>query len=341
MAQVRRVLFTRTDISPEKTILTRIGIVIILIALVVAVLWLDREGLKDQSDGDVSFWDVVYFSMVTITTVGYGDIVPVSQRARLIDALYVTPIRAFIWFIFLGTAYQFVFQKFVEEYRMAKLERRLDNHIIICGYGHTGRIAAHELVEKGRPPDQIVVVDTASQPTQEAAEAGFVALRGDAAKENILQRVGLDKAQAVIISPGRDDTNVLIVLTVRNLNKKIKIISGVKEEENQKLLKQAGADVIVSPSTVGGYMLADAVDRTYTVDYLSDLMTAGGRVSLVERQVQPEEIGHMGREVHDGMILRIHRGQKIFGFWEVSKTPLQTGDTLLLIMKVNHEGESL
>jgi voltage-gated potassium channel len=262
MAKPHRVLFTRTDTTPEQALLIRVSIVIVLLVMVVSVLWLDRGGLKDAADGQISFVDVVYFAVVTMTTVGYGDIVPVTDRARLIDAFYITPIRIFVWFIFLGSAYQFVFQKFLEDYRMAKLEQRLTGHMIICGYGHTGRVAAHELIGKGTPPDQIVAIDTGSEPVEAAAAAGLPALKGDAAKEELLQKVGLDKAQAVLVSPGRDDTAVLIVLTVRQLNRSVRIIASANEEENVKLLKQAGADVIVSPSTVGGYMMAKGVAST-------------------------------------------------------------------------------
>ncbi len=92
------------------------------------------------------------------------------------------------------------------------------------------------------------------------------------------------------MSPGRDDTNVLIVLTVRHLNPDIKIISSVKQEENLKLVKQSGANIMVSPAKLGGYLLADAVVRPHTVGYLVDLMTAKGRINLTERTARPEEI---------------------------------------------------
>src|SRR3546814_7680181 len=108
-----------------------------------------RSGRRDARDGEISFGDVIYFTMVTITTVGYGDIVPVSDRARLLDAFLVTPVRVFLLLIFLGTAYEFVIQKVLEDYRMGRLQRRLRDHIVICGYGHSGRIAAREL-EIGR-----------------------------------------------------------------------------------------------------------------------------------------------------------------------------------------------
>ncbi|MFM2371132.1 MAG: hypothetical protein RIS85_854, partial [Pseudomonadota bacterium] len=83
----------------------RLGGALALVAIVVLVHWVDRTGLKDTHDGDVSFLDVVYFTMISITTTGFGDIAPVSDRARLVEAVIVTPIRLAVIFIFVGTAY--------------------------------------------------------------------------------------------------------------------------------------------------------------------------------------------------------------------------------------------
>src|SRR3546814_4159280 len=82
-----------------------------LIGTAIAIHWFDRGGLVDQVDGHISFGDVLYFTMITITTVGYGDIVPVTPRARMFDTIAVTPIRLFVWLIFLGTAYDFIDRK--------------------------------------------------------------------------------------------------------------------------------------------------------------------------------------------------------------------------------------
>ena len=95
----------------------------------------------------------------------------------------------------------------------------------------------------------------------------------------------IDKAKAVIIAAGRDDSSTLMLLTIRHLNPTVRIIVSAKEEENVKLFKQGGADAIVSPATFGGYIIAAAVDHGHMVQYLDDLLTAGGQVSLLERTV--------------------------------------------------------
>jgi voltage-gated potassium channel len=329
-----RILFTRIEASPKKTIAVRLGLVVLLISLVVSIFWWDRSGLKDTVDSEISFRDIIYFTMVTITTVGYGDIVPVSDRARLIDSLFVTPIRIFIWFIFLGTAYEFVIQKMMEDYRMSQLAHQLVDHLVICGYGHSGSIAAKEMLAKGHPAKKIAIIDVSEGVLREAAEAGFIGLRGDATREDIIRKAQVEKAKAVVVSAGRDDTTVLIVLTVRHLNPHVRIIASVKEEENLKLVKQGGADVIVAPAKVGGYLLADAVERRYTADYLFDLMTAKGRVCLTERLAEPAEIDLTMSEVKDGLVVRVYREGEEIGFWETEHNRIQEGDLLLIIKPI-------
>lgn len=324
-------LYTRADASPERTLAFRGLLVLLLLAGMVAIMWFDRAGLKDNADGHMSFVDVMYFTMVTITTVGYGDIVPVSDRARLIDTFLLNPVRLIVWFIFIGTAYQFVVQRLWEDLRMNRLRARLRDHVIVCGYGHTGRSAAQELLAKGSAPESLVVIDNSPIVTEEAGAAGFIAMRGDATHEAVLRDAGIEQARALIVAVGRDDTAVLTVLTARQLNTQVRVLAVAKKEENGKLLRQSGADTIVSPPKVGGYLLAEAVERRLTVDYLYDLMTEAGDVKFVERPVAADEIGVKGRAVRDGLIMKIRRGAGEIGFWAVEETLRQGGDVLLVL----------
>jgi len=306
-----------TDLDPVRTLLIRLGIVLFLFGLLISVLWLDREGLKDYSDGHMSFTDVVYFTMVTVTTVGYGDIVPVSPRARMIDALVVTPVRIFIWILFLGTAYQLALRQFTEVFRMAKLQSNLDQHVVVCGFGHTGYSAVKELLAKGTDPEHIVVIDPRDDRVQAAVELGVVALKGDATQEGLLQYGAfLSGSKAVIISSGRDDTNALILLTVRNLNAQCRVIVSAKEEENVKLFRQGGAQTIISPATYGGYMLAAAVDQKYLTDYLEDFLTAGGQVNIVERTVEGGDVGKTVSDLQPDILLRVYRRGTTLSPWK-------------------------
>ena len=338
----RRVVYMPTDLDPFRTLLSRIVLVGVLFCLLTGILWLDRNGLKDHMDGEISFSDVIYFTMVTVTTVGYGDIVPVSTRARLIDALVITPVRIFIWVIFLGTAYQLAFRQFTEVFRMAKLQRHLDDHIVICGFGHTGYSTAKELLAKGTNPDQILVIDPGEERVRIAGELGVVALRGDATQEDLLKYGAfLNEAKAVIISAGRDDTNALILLTVRHLNSRCRVIVSAKEGENVKLFRQGGAQTIISPATYGGYMLAAAVDQHYLADYLEDFLTAGGKVNFEERTVDKLDVGKSAFELQPNVLLRVYRQGSILSPWEFQKSHrLEQGDVILLFKPVPEETAS-
>ena len=180
-----------------------------LFLIVIAVFWFDRDGLRDHADGSISFTDVVYFTMVSVTTVGYGDIVPVTRQARLVDAMLVTPIRLFIWLIFIGTAYQLVLQRLIEEFRMRRLQARLQDHVVLVGYGHSGRCAAAELVARGFDQGRILIVDLDHVRLEHAAEQGYVGILGDASREETLRAAMLPSAHALLICTDRDDTNVL------------------------------------------------------------------------------------------------------------------------------------
>ena len=310
-----RRLFVGGERSVRKTLVARAAAVLIMFALVIAVFWFDRDGLRDNHDDAISFADVVYFTMVSVTTVGYGDIVPVTHQARLIDALFVTPIRLFIWLIFVGTAYQLVLQRLIEDFRMRRLQARLQGHVVLCGFGHAGRCAAAELVARGFDKQHILVVDLDQQRIEEAAELGYIGILGDASREHTLSETMLQQARALLVCTDRDDTNVLITLTARNLAPNVRIVSRVEEAENDKLLRQSGASATVLPSRVGGILMADSIESSHLATYVMDLISAGGQVTLVERAPHQDEIGRRPFE-NRALILRVVRDRHSYGFWE-------------------------
>lgn len=336
-----RVLFTPQELKPGRTVLLRLGLVLAIFSVVFMIMWLDRDGLQDQLDGEMSFTDVVYFSMITITTVGYGDIVPVTARARLIDALLLTPIRFFIWFLFLGTAYQLTVRRYMEEYRMATLKSQLTDHVIVCGLGHTGLSAVKELLARGHDAKQILVIEPDEDRVRRAIHEGLVAYCGDATQEAVLKDAVLDKAKAVIVSAGRDDTNALVLLTARHLSPSARIIVSAKEEENIKLFRQGGANAIISPASFGGYLVAAAVDQRHCIEYFEDLLTSGGRVNLVERTVQPEEVGMTAADLIPEVLLRVYREGKILSLWDFGTTErFRENDTLLILKRGSETPEA-
>ncbi|WP_336981707.1 potassium channel family protein [Altererythrobacter fulvus] len=311
----------------------RLSAALALIFFVVLVHYADREGLVDNHDGQVSFLDVVYFTMISITTTGFGDIAPISDRSRLIEAVIVTPIRFAVIFIFVGTAYNFIIKRSWERFRMARIQKQLSGHVVVLGFGISGSEAVAELIERGTDPSSIVVMDTSEERLQTAEDMGCNVICADAARDENLIAVRIAQAQTVLVSAGRDDASILIVLTVRHLAPKVPISVVVRAEDNEILARQAGADNVINPVRFTGLLLAGSAQGSHVADYLADLASVSGNVQLVERPVRPEEIGKpLGSLATGGMGLRIYRGEEVIGFWEQGAKALQTGDIVVEIL---------
>lgn len=314
------------------SLLWRILLALSLVGIALAGHWLDRDGLRDTVDGSISFADVLYFTMITVTTVGYGDIVPVTQQARLFDTFVVTPIRLFVWLIFLGTAYQFVFRHVWERWRMSVIQRNLQGHIIVAGYGTSGAEAVSELVRRGAEASSLVVIDQRADMLEAAAACGTTVLEGDATRNATLEAVQIARAKAVIVSAGRDDTSILIVLTARRIAPQVPISVIIRAEDNEVLARQAGADTVINPASFAGLLLAGSTDGPHIADYLADLAATSGRVALKERPVSAEEFGKPLAAIATGLGVRIYRGERCHGFWEIEAARLQPGDLIVEIV---------
>ena len=310
----------------------RLGAACALIAFVVLVHWLDRDGLKDSHDGSISLLDVIYFTMISITTTGFGDIAPISDRSRLIEAVIVTPIRFAVLFIFVGTAYNFIIKRSWEKWRMARIQEALTDHIAVLGFGISGSNAVRELIERGTDARCIVVLDRDPSRLAEAEALGCNVMEGDATRDETLTAIRIANAKAVLVSAGRDDTSILIVLTVRHLAPEVPISAVVRAEDNELLARQAGADNVINPVRFTGLLLAGSAQGSHIADYLADLASVSGRVQLVERPVAAEEIGApLDRLTGGGKGLRIYRGGVAIGFWEEAAKMLRAGDIVVEI----------
>jgi len=310
----------------------RLGAAMALVFVVVLVHWYDRDGLRDSHDGVISFLDVVYFTMISITTTGFGDIAPVSDRSRLIEAVIVTPIRIAVIFIFVGTAYTFIIRRSWEAWRMKRIQDRLTDHIVVLGYGVSGSEAVSELIARDTDPANIVVVDPSAARLAVAERTGCNVLQGDATRDETLAAVRIDKARAVLVSAGRDDTSILIVLTARHMAPGVPITAVVRANDNELLARQAGANNVINPVRFTGLLLAGSAQGEHVADYLADLASVEGRVQLVERPVAPDEVGKpLSQLATGGRGLRLYREGTAYGFWEPEAALLETGDTVVEI----------
>ena len=307
-----------------------------LVGVAIAGHWIDRAGLRDNIDGEVSFLDVLYFTMITVTTVGYGDIVPVTPRARMFDTFVVTPIRLFVWLIFLGAAYEFLFKQVWENWRMGRLQDRLHGHVIVAGYGASGAEAVQELIRRGVPPEQIVVIDPKPAALEAAGACGVAVLEGDATRNAVLESVQIARAHCVAVAAGRDDTSILIVLTARGVAPHVPISVVVRAEDNEELARHAGATTVINPASFAGLLLANSAQSAHVADYMTDLAAIGGKVAMRERPVAADEVGRPLGSIATGLGLRVYRGADSFGFWEVGAGRLEAGDLVLEIVPREH-----
>jgi voltage-gated potassium channel len=319
-------------LKPWAQFAIRMAIMIGMIVFIVAFHWLERDALKDQIDGHISFADVIYFTMISATTTGYGDVVPVTERARLFDALIVTPIRVFFLLLLAGTAYTFIIKRTWNRWLMKLIQKNLHDHILLAGFGISNDKALEELIAKGVSPNRIVVIDNSQDALDRAAECGVAVLQGDAARDETLLAAHVDRAAALLISTGRDDSNILVTLTARKLAPNVNISVTIRESDNEDIARQAGADTVINPVSFTGLLLASSLEGPYRADFIADLATSAGKVELRERVVTPDEVGRLASEVCSGQIVRLIRDGKPHKLWGRSEPRIASGDRVLEII---------
>ena len=310
----------------------RIAVLLLLLAVIVGVHWLERDQFRDNLDGQMNFADVIYFTMISATTTGYGDIVPVTDQARLFDALVVTPVRIFFLLILAGTAYTFVIKRTWNKFLMQRIQKTLRNHVVVAGFGVSGSEAVAELLERGVKSERIVVVDPREDAILQAEALGCIVIQSDATRDATLETVRIAHASQAIVSAGRDDTSILITLTIRHLAPTIPISVVVRAGDNELPARAAGATTVINPASFAGLLLAGSAEGVGIADYITDLASAGGRVRLHERTIEPFEVGKSLKEAAIGVGLRILRGDQIIGFWEQEAGRLETGDKIIEVI---------
>jgi voltage-gated potassium channel len=322
----------RSGLPDWASLALRVALALALVGIALGGHWIDRDGLRDNIDGAISFTDVLYFTMITVTTVGYGDIVPVTDGARMFDTFVVTPIRLFVWLLFLGTAYDFLFKRSWQRWRMAVIQRRLTGHVVIAGYGSSGAEALRELLRRNTDPARIVVIDRDRAALDHAEQCGVAVLDGDATRDATLQAARIEHAATLMVAAGRDDTTILIVLTARRLSERVRISAVIRSDDNEALARQAGADVVINPASFAGLLLAGSIDGPHVADYLTDLAAARGRVALRERDATAADVGRSLGDLATGLGVRLFRHGHCISHGQPEAARIEPGDRIVEIV---------
>jgi voltage-gated potassium channel len=162
---------------------------------------------------------------------------------------------------------------------------------------------------------------------------GYNAILGDATHNAVLKAARIGTAGAVLVSTSQDDVAALVVLSARQLNPEVQISATARLEENEDLLAQAGATVVLNPIRMGGHMLARAAADRHAVDTLADLASADTGLLLTERPARPDEVGQPLDQIATGLAVRLVRGKTSLGFWD--KPVIAAGDTIVEVVRAS------
>ncbi len=301
-----------------------------LLTLMVLIVVLDRDGYRDAIDDNVTLIDSIYYATVTLTTTGYGDITPVTPTARLINAFVVTPLRIAFLVVLVGTTLEVLADQGRRIMRDSRWRKRMKNHIIVVGYGTKGRSAVQTVIGNGVAREEIVIIDPRPQAVADAGNDNLAAFLGDATNRSVLRRAEVTRARQVIVTTDRDDSAVLVTLAVRQLNPDAHCIVAVREEDNVPLLRQSGADAVVTSSDAVGRLLGLSAVSPTLGQVLEDLLSYGEGLEVAERPVLGREVGKQSSALPDRVVAVVRDGT-VYRYYDSAVSVLTAGDRLVVV----------
>jgi voltage-gated potassium channel len=218
--------------------------------------------------------DAVYMTVITLTTVGYGEIQPLGDRGRIFTIALILAGVITIGYIVNRFTEALIEGYFIEGRRLRqqkKLVESLTEHFIICGFGRIGRQIATEFAVEGTP---FVVIDASSEQVKIAQTEGYSAVQADATLDATLIEMGVEKAACLVAALPSDAENLYIILSAKSLNPKIRAIARASNEEAVQKLQRAGADKVISPYITGAKRMAAAALRPQVMDFMDGIMTS-------------------------------------------------------------------
>lgn len=327
--------------TPAVALGRRFAVALLMLAISVATIMLDRDGYTDSVDGQISLIDAIYYSTVTVTTTGYGDITPVEPHSRLLNALIITPLRITFLAVLVGTTLQVLAIEGRRVFRDGLWRRRMRNHVVVVGFGTKGRSAVDTLESNDYDPSKIVVIDARPAAINDANLRGYAAIEGDATRREVLRRAEILKAREVIITLDRDDSAILVTLTVRQLNPSAHVVVAVREEDNASLVRQSGGDAVVTSSEAVGRVLGLSAVSPNLGTVIEDLLSSREGIEVVERQVTPEEVGREPGDIRTEHVLAVVRNKTLRRFYDPTVASLETGDQLVVVRRAEEKSNSL
>ena len=289
--------------------------------------------------GGYSVFDAFYFTLTTMTTVGYGD--RFSHAGRVFNAFLIM-FGVTTIFIAIGamtqTIIEFELGDAINRRRNKRMIDKLKDHYIICGFGRVGRGAAAELQHAGAP---FVVVDCEPARVERAMLTGMLAVAADATHDDTLHQVGIERARGLVAALATDADNLFVLLSAKGLNPKLYVAARAAEEGAEDKMRRAGADAVFAPYSITGHRLAQSLLRPHVVQFLDfttndvamDISIEQVRVSAGS-EVAAKTIREMQVRRNMGVIvMAIRRRDGNMLFNPPADTAVEAGDYLIVMGK--------
>ncbi|MCA9952248.1 MAG: potassium channel protein [Anaerolineales bacterium] len=285
------------------------------------------------------FDDALYMTTITLTTVGYSEVHPLSVAGQFFT-IFLIILGVSVIAYSLSILGEYIFSNSLggelKKRQTKRMIKKMQNHIIICGYGRVGRSAAPTLHENSR---DVVIIDSDLELVARAREDGFATIHGDAASDDVLREAGLEKAWGVVVSTGEDSLNLFIVLSARTLNPDLYIVARAVNAENERKMVRAGADRVVSPYRIGGKHMANIMLRPHVTDFFDVVTLQGGQELWIEELVIADDSALIGQTVGQANVRRqtgvsmVALTSKVTGQTIVpdANTLLTAGDELIVL----------
>lgn len=255
--------------------------VIKIIGLLVVIIVIGTAGYMYIED--YSFVDALYMTFITITTVGFSEVIPLSDMGKLFTCFLIVSSLGVIGFVISSLGKYIVegfLSKRIKDYKINKKIMKSKGHVIVCGFGRNGRQAVKELLEHR---EKVVVIDRSEERIEMVRELNenLLYVFGDATHDEDLVKAGIKNAKALITAMPNDADNVYVVLTARELNPKLRIIARSTDVKADVRLKRAGADNVVMPDRIGGVRMAKLVSSPDIVEFVDKIFLQSSRIEKV------------------------------------------------------------
>ncbi len=277
--------------------------------------------------------DAAYMTVITLSTVGYGETQPLERGGRLFTiALILMGIITIAYIVnrFTEAVIQGYFQEGIRLRQQRRTMESLSRHYIICGFSRTGRQIAQEFEAEGV---SFVIIDSEVELVRKTqAEDGYIIYQGDATLDETLILVGIERATCIVAALPSDAENLYIVLSAKTLNPKIRAIARASTEEAVQKLQRGGADAVVSPYITGGRRMAAAALRPQVMDFVDGIISGRGRELYMEEVlIDPNSCPFVGQTLGEAR-LRAQTGALVLAIRRVNGDLIggPTADTMLM-----------